>query len=244
MSETAIPPGSLLGDQPPARRPRRPGLLRGRSSAGRWSAARRPGAVRPRPVHGRDVPPSARCPRARHAAGLGDGGPRRRPRRPRSRGPARRRRRAPGERRLQPGRAARRSSSTRWVRSSARWEAGDREGAQVVNEPSAWSMSALQTDDTDARAPLLPRGVRLGEPSPSARPPVAATRLRRWRGGPARPTRRRRRDDAGAGRRAATAGASTSGSTTSSARSTTCAGSAGRCSPDRTTHHRRSVRPW
>src|SRR6478736_826129 len=28
------------------------------------------------------------------------------------------------------------------------WEAGDREGAQVVNEPSAWSMSALQTTDT------------------------------------------------------------------------------------------------
>ena len=29
------------------------------------------------------------------------------------------------------------------------WEAGDREGAQVVNEPSAWSMSALRTDDTE-----------------------------------------------------------------------------------------------
>lgn len=28
------------------------------------------------------------------------------------------------------------------------WEAGTREGAQVVNEPSAWSMGALQTDDT------------------------------------------------------------------------------------------------
>ena len=32
------------------------------------------------------------------------------------------------------------------------WEAGDREGAQLVNEPSAWSMSALQTDDTDGAA--------------------------------------------------------------------------------------------
>lgn len=32
------------------------------------------------------------------------------------------------------------------------WEAGDREGAQVVNEPRAWSMSALQTRDTDRAA--------------------------------------------------------------------------------------------
>jgi uncharacterized protein len=30
------------------------------------------------------------------------------------------------------------------------WEAGDREGAQLVNEPSAWSMSALLTPDPDA----------------------------------------------------------------------------------------------
>ena len=30
------------------------------------------------------------------------------------------------------------------------WEAGDREGAQVVNEPSAWSMSALRTDDPES----------------------------------------------------------------------------------------------
>jgi len=29
------------------------------------------------------------------------------------------------------------------------WEAGDREGAQVINEPSAWSMSALQTSDPE-----------------------------------------------------------------------------------------------
>lgn len=32
------------------------------------------------------------------------------------------------------------------------WEAGDREGAQVVNEASAWAMSALQTADTDRAA--------------------------------------------------------------------------------------------
>ena len=30
------------------------------------------------------------------------------------------------------------------------WEAADREGAQLVNEPSAWSMSALQTSDPAA----------------------------------------------------------------------------------------------
>jgi predicted enzyme related to lactoylglutathione lyase len=32
------------------------------------------------------------------------------------------------------------------------WEPGDRKGAQLVNEPSAWSMSALQSTDTDAAA--------------------------------------------------------------------------------------------
>jgi len=32
------------------------------------------------------------------------------------------------------------------------WEAGDRQGAQLVNEPGAWSMSALQTDDTERAA--------------------------------------------------------------------------------------------
>lgn len=32
------------------------------------------------------------------------------------------------------------------------WEAGDREGAQVVNEPGAWSMGALQAGDTAAAA--------------------------------------------------------------------------------------------
>jgi hypothetical protein len=32
------------------------------------------------------------------------------------------------------------------------WQAGDREGAQLVNEPGAWSMGALQTDDTEAAA--------------------------------------------------------------------------------------------
>jgi len=29
------------------------------------------------------------------------------------------------------------------------WEGGDRQGAQIVNEPSAWSMSALRTADTE-----------------------------------------------------------------------------------------------
>ena len=32
------------------------------------------------------------------------------------------------------------------------WEAGHREGAELVNEPGAWSMSALQTEDTDRAA--------------------------------------------------------------------------------------------
>jgi uncharacterized protein len=32
------------------------------------------------------------------------------------------------------------------------WEAGDREGAQLVSEPSAWSMSALRTADTERAA--------------------------------------------------------------------------------------------
>ena len=32
------------------------------------------------------------------------------------------------------------------------WEGGDREGAQLVNEPGAWSMSALRTGDTDRAA--------------------------------------------------------------------------------------------
>jgi uncharacterized protein len=31
----------------------------------------------------------------------------------------------------------------------AAWEAGDRHGAQLVNEPSAWAMSALSTNDPD-----------------------------------------------------------------------------------------------
>lgn len=32
------------------------------------------------------------------------------------------------------------------------WEAGTREGAQVLNEPGAWAMSALRTGDPDAAA--------------------------------------------------------------------------------------------
>jgi uncharacterized protein len=32
------------------------------------------------------------------------------------------------------------------------WEAGNREGAQRINEPSAWSMSAMQTAEPDAAA--------------------------------------------------------------------------------------------
>jgi predicted enzyme related to lactoylglutathione lyase len=32
------------------------------------------------------------------------------------------------------------------------WQAGERQGAQLVNEPSAWAMSALRTADTDRAA--------------------------------------------------------------------------------------------
>lgn len=32
------------------------------------------------------------------------------------------------------------------------WEGGDREGAQLVNEPSAWAMSALQTEEPERAA--------------------------------------------------------------------------------------------
>jgi uncharacterized protein len=41
--------------------------------------------------------------------------------------------------------------------SFAIWEPGDRSGAQLVNEPSAWSMSALTTPDRDAAAAFYER---------------------------------------------------------------------------------------
>jgi predicted enzyme related to lactoylglutathione lyase len=40
------------------------------------------------------------------------------------------------------------------------WEANDRRGAQLVNEPSAWAMNVLTTRDSEGEA-LLRRGVRL-----------------------------------------------------------------------------------
>ena len=42
------------------------------------------------------------------------------------------------------------------------WQAEIREGAELVNEPGAWSMSALQTTDPDSRRGVLRRRVRLG----------------------------------------------------------------------------------
>ena len=43
------------------------------------------------------------------------------------------------------------------------WEPGEHRGAQLVNEPGAWSMSMLSTPDTETRGGVLQRGVRLGD---------------------------------------------------------------------------------
>ena len=47
------------------------------------------------------------------------------------------------------------------------WEAGDREGAQLVNEPGAWSMSFLNVRDTDAAATFTASS-SAGGPRPSS----------------------------------------------------------------------------
>ncbi len=57
------------------------------------------------------------------------------------------------------------------------WEAGAREGAQLVNEPGAWSMSALQTSDAEGAAAFY--GAVFGwRPEPLG-PPEAGLAL--WR---------------------------------------------------------------
>jgi predicted enzyme related to lactoylglutathione lyase len=87
------------------------------------------------------------------------------------------------------------------------WQAGLRRGAQLVNEPSAWAMSTLNTDDPqDATA--FYRALFGGKPTPSG--PVATlappARLRRGRGRTTRSARpgrgdaRRLRDPPGASR--------------------------------------------
>jgi uncharacterized protein len=76
------------------------------------------------------------------------------------------------------------------------WEAGERQGAQVLNEPSAWAMSALNTGDPDAakafyralfgwEAEPFGAGMELfrlpGYVGGEAQQPVRATWLRCWR---------------------------------------------------------------
>jgi predicted enzyme related to lactoylglutathione lyase len=68
------------------------------------------------------------------------------------------------------------------------WEAGIREGAQLVNEPGAWAMSALQTSDTDTAIAFY--GAVFGW-QPEAYGPVTLFRLPGYVGGePAQPVAR------------------------------------------------------
>ena len=126
-------------------------------------------------------------------------GGRRRPRRRRhDRHRAVRRRRPPGGWRWSPIRRA---------PSLCLWQAGQRQGAALVNAPSAWAMSLLTTPDPERRAGVLRRGVRLaGRGLPGRRPgrlAVPPARIRRRRARAAGPPRRGggddgRRPDAGA----------------------------------------------
>ena len=60
------------------------------------------------------------------------------------------------------------------------WEAGTREGAQCVNEPSAWAMSALQTPDPEGAARFY--GELFGWDSEPFGPPEAGISLFRLPG--------------------------------------------------------------
>jgi uncharacterized protein len=60
------------------------------------------------------------------------------------------------------------------------WEALDREGAQVVNEPSAWAMSALRTPEPDAAAAFY--GAVFGWRAEPFGPPEAGMALLRLEG--------------------------------------------------------------
>ena len=67
------------------------------------------------------------------------------------------------------------------------WEAGDRQGAQRVNEPSAWAMSLLQTTDGDAAARFYGEvfGWEAWSPPGADGPPVVLFRLPGYVGGEA-----------------------------------------------------------
>ena len=121
-----------------------------------------------------------------------------RPRRQRSRTPCAPRR-PPGRTvlhaadRRRAGRAARGDQPTRRARSSASGRRSVREGAQVINEPGAWAMSALQTADVDAARAFY--GSVFGWQA-EAFGPATLLRLPGFVGGTptaARPPRRRRR---------------------------------------------------
>jgi uncharacterized protein len=57
------------------------------------------------------------------------------------------------------------------------WEPGIREGAMIVNEPSAWAMSALQTPDAEA-------AIDFYSSTATSPPGSGATSLRSWRSWP------------------------------------------------------------
>lgn len=61
------------------------------------------------------------------------------------------------------------------------WEAGDRQGAQLINEPSAWAMSMLATKDSDAAGAFY--GALFGWETEPLRPGVSLFRLPGYVGG-------------------------------------------------------------
>jgi predicted enzyme related to lactoylglutathione lyase len=61
------------------------------------------------------------------------------------------------------------------------WEAGDRQGAQVINEPAAWAMSTLATNDPTGAARFY--GALFGWETEEFRPGVSLFRLPGYVGG-------------------------------------------------------------
>ena len=103
------------------------------------------------------------------------------------------------------------------------WEPGDRAGAQRINEPGAWAMSALRTRDVRGGAAVLRNGLRMGRRTVRrcrcARSAAPASRIRRRASAAARSARRRRGCDRRRSGRSRNTGPWTSGSTTSMPRS-------------------------
>ncbi len=69
------------------------------------------------------------------------------------------------------------------------WEAGERAGAQVVNEPNTWTMSSSHVVDASSAVAFY-RAVFGWEPEPSGRSPCSARRATsaEWRGSRSRAT--------------------------------------------------------